>query len=345
MRRSSVVLAIVVTACALGCAAARPQPARALSSSDLRMKQGVQLLKGYIDAQGARHGFLYPTSTQVRKGGGLIAPIWPLSPFSGLPLAPGAAAGHYTYTVAADRQSYALAGHLSKGRTYTVRGASPAWLAAERAKDAAALTKVSDEVVKVGTEYIASIIDRFAVDNNDAYPAAGMVAPSTMIESGQPLYDYWPVNPWYGTVMCEGSGLGSYLYTLPSASSFALTGHLSSTDFTVGESATTDPIVNGLLNEQDRAAEAGCQALKDYVDEWALAHDGALPGVDQLTPTGAVGLAHAWWPTDPFSAAGNSMEPGAQEGNYAYTPGGDGTFTVTVNLVASSKYPASYTAE
>lgn len=385
MRRSSVVLAIAIAACALGYAAARPQAARAVSPRDLRVEQNIQLLKGYIDTQAARHGFQYPARTAVRKDGALTAPIWPLSPFTGLPMAPGPTPGHYTYTVAADRLSYTLAGHLSTGRAYTLRGASPAWLAAERARAAADLktthdaltaaqgqvttlqgqlsaaqtqvttlqgqlsaaqtqvTTADDEVVKLGTEYIAAVVDRWAVENNDTFPANVATEAALVDSAGQPLYSYWPANPWTGVPMKDSTAQGDYTYSIPGSSSFHIAGHLASGDFGFDDSAATDPIFVGLFNKDDRSAEAGCQALKDYVDEWALANGGALPTVAQLTATGDVGLAHAWWPTNPFLGLG--MSPGAGVGQFVYVPNHDGTFTVTVNLMATDQYPATYTAK
>lgn len=84
-------------------------------------------------------------------------------------------------------------------------------------------------------------------------------------------------------------------------------------------------------------------SLKGYVDEWAAANDGALPTVDQLTATGDVGLVHTWWPTNPFM--GIKMSPGSGTGQFVYVPNDDGTFTVTVNLIATDQYPATYTAK
>ena len=385
MRRSFAVLAVAIAVCTW-CAVAWPQSAHALSGRDLRVEQNIQLLKGYIDTQAAQHGFLYPARTTVRKDGGLTAPIWPLSPFTGLPMAPGTAPGHYTYTPAADRQSYTLVGHLSTGHGYTVRGASPSWLADERAQAAADLqtaqdalsasqaqattlqgqlstaqtqvttlqgqlgtaqtqvTTVSDEVVKLGTEYIASVVDRWAFENADTFPGAVATKSALTDPSGAPLYDYWPVNPWTGADMKNSTSPGDFTYSIPGEGTYHISGHLSSGNFGFDGDAATDPLFIAVFNKDDLAAEVGCQALKDYVDEWAAANAGVLPTVDQLTATGAVGLAHTWWPTNPF--LGTKMSAGTGIGQFTYVPDtDDGTFTVTVALVASDQYPATYTAK
>ena len=95
--------------------------------------------------------------------------------------------------------------------------------------------------------------------------------------------------------------------------------------------------------------------LKDYADEWARSHDGSLPTVDQLTATGDVGAAHAWWPSNPWefvplppdSGPGQlePMAPGTSAGRFEYAPNQDGTFTVTVHLTPTESFPATYTAQ
>lgn len=39
------------------------------------------------------------------------------------------------------------------------------------------------------------------------------------------------------------------------------------------------------------------------------------------------------------------MSPGPGAGQFVYAPNDDGTFTVTVNLMATDMYPATYTAK
>ena len=76
-------------------AAAAPQQAAGLTVKDLQAKQGVLLLRGYIDRQAAANGFVYPANGQVKKGGGLVAPVWPLNPYTGRPMASGSGRGTY----------------------------------------------------------------------------------------------------------------------------------------------------------------------------------------------------------------------------------------------------------
>ena len=91
--------------------------------------------------------------------------------------------------------------------------------------------KAKDAAVKEGIHSIQIGIQSYAVDNNDAYPAAGQVSQATM--SG--YVDNWPKNPFSTTsaYMNEGAGQGQYNYTTPTSSTFQLVGHMTSSDFTV----------------------------------------------------------------------------------------------------------------
>lgn len=467
MRRLPVLILIAAFACAAASGAARPQPAAALGYVDLQVKQNVLLLRGYIDTQAARHHFLYPTKSEVRKGGGLSAPVWPVNPWTGKPMAPGSGRGTYTYTPAADRRSYTLVAHFSTGGTYQVTGRSPGWLATERAtaasdlaaaqsqlaaaqadlataqadlaaardtqaelgarvikgyieqwgllnnacaptldqigpagvgagfdfwptnpwdgSDVAAGTDTGDfsysrgtdgvtygltahtaagsvdmsgsvpqvlrnatdtlrnELVKVNTEYLRAVVDRYALDNSDAFPP-----PSSVSKAGLSVYtsDFWPKNPWTGTDMQSSSNRGDYTYVVTDGGdySYHIAGHLSDgTDYVVDDYWATH-FLGMRVRFKDALVERHAQVLKDYVDEWQLAH-GALPTVDEMTPTGAVGLAHTWWPDNPWGGWGSPMTPGTFSGGYEYTPNGDGSFTLLVHQYPFPPFAATYTAQ
>ena len=91
----------------------------------------ILLLQGYINTQAEKDGFVYPARADVKKGGALVAPLWPGNPWTGGTMVPGTSKGTYTYTVKADLSGYTLVGHLSKG-SYKVTGGVPKWLKDER---------------------------------------------------------------------------------------------------------------------------------------------------------------------------------------------------------------------
>jgi prepilin-type N-terminal cleavage/methylation domain-containing protein len=91
--------------------------------------------------------------------------------------------------------------------------------------------KAKDASVKEGIHSIQVGIQSYAVDNNDAYPAATTVSNTTLAG----YVDNWPKNPFSSSSapMSEGAGQGFYNYTTPASNTFQLVGHMTSTNFTV----------------------------------------------------------------------------------------------------------------
>ena len=90
--------------------------------------------------------------------------------------------------------------------------------------------KAKDATTKGGVHNIEIGVAGYGVDHNDIYPATGTVD-STSLAS---YVDNWPQNPWTGSAMKDGTGEGDYTYTLITAGSFTIVGHLSrSQGFTV----------------------------------------------------------------------------------------------------------------
>jgi hypothetical protein len=200
---------IVVTLCALlfVAGAARPGDARALSFVDTQVKMNILLLQGYINTQAESKSFVYPLRTDVKKSGGLVAPVWPGNPWTGGTMTPGTSRGTYTYTVKADLSGYTLVGHLSKG-SYRVTGSVPKWLKSER-----------DQATRTGVNLAGEAIMR-AARLTGTLPAAATAADLL------PLMWPWPLNACSGVPMAVSPAVGDYGYS-HSASGFTITGHLS----------------------------------------------------------------------------------------------------------------------
>lgn len=58
-----------------------------------------------------------------------------------------------------------------------------------------------------------------------------------------------------------------------------------------------------------------------------------------MTPSGAIGQAQTWWPPNPWDLS--PMSPGTSTGEYEYTPGEGGAFTIVVHQVPLPDYPAA----
>ena len=82
--------------------------------------------------------------------------------------------------------------------------------------------KANESAVKEGIHSIHVGVQSWAVDHGDAYPAASKVS-----ESGLASYvDSWPINPYTGLPMTEGSAPGDFTYTrAPGGHTFRLTAY------------------------------------------------------------------------------------------------------------------------
>ena len=106
------------------------------------------------------------------------------------------------------------------------------------------------------------------------------------------------------------------------------------------------------ISLKDMAAQGYAQVLKDYVDEWKLAHDGSLPTAGQMSPTGAVGAAHTWWPQEPLDAHADGLRD-LKGSTSSSRPAPGRTFTIVLHQQplpkwhgqAGTDFPETYTAE
>ena len=204
--------------CAMGAlllAAALPAAARAAPSFvDQQVQMSVLLLQGYINTQAEKNGFVYPARTDVKKGGALVAPVWPGNPWTGGNMAPGTSKGTFTYTVKADQSGYTLVGHLSKG-SYKVTGGVPRWLKDER-----------DVSTKAGLALLQQYVEMWAGAHAGAFPAAADVASGGPVGL-QPGVPIWPQSPWTHAAMTQGQARGDFAYSLSGGGSgYTLRAHL-----------------------------------------------------------------------------------------------------------------------
>jgi len=206
--------------------AALPAPASAAGSFvDKQVQMNILLLQGYINTQAEKNGFVYPAKADVKKGGALIAPVWPGNPWTGGTMAPGASRGTYTYTVKADLSGYTLVGHLSKG-SYKIVGGVPKWLKDER-----------DVSSKAGLALVQQYVEMWARAHAGDYPPAEDVAAGGPVGL-QPGVPIWPQSPWTHAAMTQGQATGDFTYA-PSGggSGYTLRVHLATgKDWTVSSS-------------------------------------------------------------------------------------------------------------
>ena len=213
-RFSSILLTLIAT---LLFTATLPAAASAATSFvDKQVQMSVLLLQGYINTQAEKNGFVYPARADVKKGGALLAPIWPGNPWTGGNMAPGTSRGTYTYTVKADLSGYTLVGHLSKG-AYKLAGGVPKWLKDER-----------DASTKAGLALGQQYVEMWARDHQGVFPPAADVASGGAVGL-QPGVSIWPQSPWTHAAMIQGPATGDFAYALTgsgSGSGYTLRAHL-----------------------------------------------------------------------------------------------------------------------
>ncbi|MCX6363537.1 MAG: hypothetical protein NTW58_05100 [Actinobacteria bacterium] len=202
-RRFSILLLALVAVLLL--AATLPAAASAAESFvDKQVQMNILLLQGYINTQAESNGFVYPAQTDVKKGGALVAPVWPGNPWTGGTMAPGTSKGTYTYTVKADLSAFTLVGHLSKG-SYKVTGGVPKWLKDER-----------DASTKAGLALVQQYVELWARAHAGALPDVADVAGGGPVGL-QPGLPIWPQSPWTHVAMTQGPATGDFAYALTEA--------------------------------------------------------------------------------------------------------------------------------
>ena len=295
---------------------------------------GARLIKSYVEQWGMLNNATAPPADKVSKTGavGVLFPYWPDNPFNGSPMTTGYQDGDFTYVPGAGG-AYTMGVDTGAVTPVALDGTVPQQLTN-------ALEAARDEYVKTSMYYLQGVIDHWASDNNDTYPATSIVNAGGLNDYA---FDYWPSNPWFAaTPMASGSTRGTYTY-LPGLYSYTLTGHLSDgTGFTV-DSYWSERVMGVRDRLKNMVLQAQGQVLKDYVEEWRAAHAGLPPTVDQMAKTEAVGAAHSWWPANPWVNA--PMQNTDAKGDFQYTVGPGDSYTLTVRQAPVTPFAEYYMPE
>jgi len=298
-------------------------PVAGAQTNSAQMKQGIRLLKVYVDAYAADHGFVYPAAAVVRKGGGLTAPVWPRNPWTGKPMAPGTGRGAYTYSVAPDGASYALSGRLSSGYI-VLTGVTPDWLAHERAAEGD-VAAARDQAAELGARVIKGYVEQYGMLYNGVAPAAKDVSATGAV--GQ-MFPYWPTNPFTGQPMAAGFQQGDFSYSPGvDGASYSLWVMRSSGQVLLG-GAVPQQLKSAVESLKIALTNANIWKIQNAVDIYALDYaDTVPPTATQAT----LGNYLDPWPVNPWT--GQPMAGGPGAGNYAYTVNGSSnTYSIAAQL-------------
>jgi len=193
-----------------------------------------------------------------------------------------------------------------------------------------------DWQVRAGLLRIQRGIEIYAVNNAGRFPEEYMVSEGGAVSS---YVKSWPHSPYTNTDMYYGDGrLGTFRYSLPSPGTYRLESKLSNGTWYVLRPTAICSLVEGIRGHlKDWAAQSSVQVVKEYIDEWAVAHAGTLPAAADVQASGALGTGHAFWPRDPWT--GTAMAIGGGIGQLVYTPNVDGTYVLGVHEYADPLLP------
>jgi hypothetical protein len=199
------------------------------------------------------------------------------------------------------------------------------------ARPAAAGATTRDNLMKTSVLALRGAVEKLGAAQMYVYPATSMVAPG-----GGLKIEYWPRSPWTGRRITPGTTRGHYTYARGDGRrSYVLTGYLSGgrTFVVKGKMAYTP-----MLSYDHRGWE-GLNLIYEYVREWSLAHNGALPSTDQVKRYGPVGALRESriWPSNPWDH--KAMEQGDDWGSFAYVRSDDGrSFTLILHQSLKADY-------
>jgi hypothetical protein len=309
---------------------------------DARAAEAADLLRQYILDYARDNNFTAPSSAQVAATGAVgthaEAGAWPKNPWTGAAMKASSAVGDFAYTRESDWHHFSLAVKTSSG-VATVTGdsyASP-W---KSRRDT-----YCDRITKLSTSLIRDAVEQWAFDNNDMYPAEYEVAEAGGV--GMFFVDLdWPTDPVTNSAMADEAGTGSFDYELEYAGgdwTFSIEALLSNGTFVLGPSYEQYRESKFRLHFKDLVAQSDIQVIKAYIDQYALANGGELPGAPEVTRYGQVGSDHSWWPQNPWTLG--DMSQGTDYGEFTYTPGTGGDYTLVLHEMPDPDYPEYYPAD
>jgi hypothetical protein len=316
IRRTLILCAVLLTAVCLGAGAAAP--ARA-ASPNTQMREALMAIRGLIDREGASRFFAYPATSSVNADH-LGGAWWPVDPWTGARMTPGAGRGHYRYYLSADRRHYRLVGYLDGG-AFILTGGMPE-----------NIMLAYDHRSAEGINLIRQYIEDYAAAHDGVYPLPAEVSDDGAVGL-EPQHRYWPSNPWDHLDMAQREDRGSFSYQVAAdRRSYTLVLHrVLKHDYVLTGTTVTSPWQQLLTSLEDEILRRGGKILAGYVGQYSLQHAGTLPTVAELAPAATVGAAHAAdWPQDP--AGGTAMRPGTGPGAYSYSPGAAGAYKLIVHL-------------
>lgn len=157
---------------------------------------------------------------------------------------------------------------------------------------------------------LRGLIDRAGAERYFVYPRRASVQPGRL--AGSRL---WPDDPWTGQDLRPGTGRGHYRYTVtPDRRRYRLVGYLNG-----GTIVLRGGMPRTIMRAYDHRSEEGINLIRQYIEDYAAAHDGRYPLPSAVESDGAVGQEprRRYWPSNPWDH--RAMTQRRDRGSFSYS--------------------------
>ncbi len=176
---------------------------------------------------------------------------------------------------------------------------------------------------------IRGLVDRESATRYFTYPTVSNV------RAGHLGGNWWPTDPWTGARMTSGVGRGHYRYRVTTdRRHYRLVGYLD-----VGLIVLTGGIPKTIMLAYDHRSEEGVNLIRQYIEDYAAAHDGVYPLPAEVGADAAVGLEprQRYWPSNPWDHY--KMTQRADHGSFSYVVAPDrASYTLRLHRALKNDY-------
>jgi hypothetical protein len=187
-----------------------------------------------------------------------------------------------------------------------------------------------DDEMREAVMALRGMIDRKGAERYFEYPRRSSV------RAGHLGGSWWPKDPWTGAALLPGTSRGHYRYKVtPDRRRYRLIGYLDGGRRFV----LSGGMPRTIMLAYDHRSEEGLNLIRQYVEDYAAAHDGAYPLPNEVRSDGPVGLEprRHYWPSNPWDHA--NMAQRRDKGSFAYTVAADrASYTLRLNRALKGDY-------
>jgi hypothetical protein len=187
-----------------------------------------------------------------------------------------------------------------------------------------------DDEMRQAVMALRGLIDREGAARFFRYPQRTALRPGHLGGS------WWPDDPWTGSDLTPGTSRGHFRYTVTrDRRRYHLVGYLGG-DRTFSLSGG---MPRAIKLAYDHRSEEGINLIRQYVEDYAAAHDGVYPLPADVRADGPVGSEpkHHYWPSNPWNHA--MMVQRGDRGSFSYAVAPDrSSYTLHLHRALKGDY-------